>query len=172
MSNDEDDDQAVKDPGRHMLTTLALFRSQMRTEVDELRIRLDKETQRAGDDLRDSIKQIVGPLQEEIARLGHATQQWQETQARSLRWHTRLRWSWASVLALCLLSLVANYEMIYGYYHQRIATLAAQADMVDAVNHADIVACGDGRLCARIDGKAPRGGDKNPYRMIAPRPSR
>lgn len=176
MVNDEDDDKTLNDPGRQVLTTMALFRSQMRTEVDDLRVRLGKETKQAGDDLRERISQIVAPLQGEIERLNrelsHATQQWQEAHERSLRRQTRTRWSWASLLVLCLLSLAANYQMLYGYYHERLTQQIQQTNDMDAINASDVVPCGEGRLCARIDDRAPRLGDKKQYRLIERRPSR
>ncbi len=165
-----DDDETVNDQGRQMLAVLALLRSQMRTEVDDLRVRLGKETKRAGDDLRDRMKQIVAPLQDDVERLnrelGYARQQWQEAQDRSLRWHTRVLWSWGSLLVLCLLSLMVNYQAIFGYYHERLAQQMGQMNYMDAINRSDVVPCGDGRLCARVDDKAPRVGDKKQYRLI------
>jgi len=80
-------------------------------------------------------------------------------------------WIGAGVsLALSLAALVVTYEMLYGHYENRYATLKSQVDYLDAVNQADVAPCGNGRLCARIDGKAPPAGDKKQYRLVELRP--
>lgn len=84
---------------------------------------------------------------------------------RRLMW-----WSLGVVLALSLISLVATYESLYGFYQTRYTRLKAQVTYLEAVNHADVVPCGDGRLCARVEHNAPRYGDKKQYRVVAPRP--
>lgn len=72
-------------------------------------------------------------------------------------------------LLLAIIALVGAYEMLYGHYQTRYNELKSQVTYLDAVNHSDVVPCGEGRLCARIDDKAPRLGDKKQYRLIAPR---
>jgi hypothetical protein len=78
-------------------------------------------------------------------------------------------WGMGVVLLACLVSLVANYQMLYGSYQQKYDQLLAAVPYMDAVNKSDVVPCGDGQLCARIDDKAPRVGDKKQYRLVEPR---
>lgn len=83
------------------------------------------------------------------------------------------RWMWRSlgiVLALSIISLVATYESLFGIYQTRYVQLKAQVTYLDAVNKSDVVPCGDGQLCAHVDPKSPRYGDKKQYRVVAPRP--
>jgi hypothetical protein len=83
------------------------------------------------------------------------------------------RWVWIGVgasLAFSLVALVGTYEMLYGHYATRYDELKSQVNYLDAINHSDVVPCGEGRLCARIDDKAPKVGDKKQYRLIEPRP--
>lgn len=84
-----------------------------------------------------------------------------------------LHWVWigtAVSLVFSIVALVGTYEMVYGYYQTKFNELKSQVTYLDAINRSDVVPCGDGRLCARIDDKAPRAGDKKQYRLIEPRP--
>lgn len=83
-----------------------------------------------------------------------------------------LRWVMIGAGVSLLLSIVAlfgTYDMLYGHYQTRYDELKSQVTYLDALNHSDVVPCGDGRLCARIDDKSPRVGDKKQYRLIEPR---
>jgi hypothetical protein len=80
-----------------------------------------------------------------------------------------LRWVWIGSCVSLLLSVVAlvgTYEMLYGHYATRYGELKSQVTYLDALNHSDVMPCGEERLCARIDDKAPRLGDKKQYRLI------
>ena len=80
-----------------------------------------------------------------------------------------LRWVWigaGACLVFSLVALVAAYEMLYGHYATRYDELESQVTYLDALNHSDVVPCGEGRLCAHIDDKSPRLGDKKQYRLI------
>jgi hypothetical protein len=84
-----------------------------------------------------------------------------------------LRWVWIGAGACVLFALgalVGTYEMLYGHYATRYDELKSQVTYLDALNHSDVVPCGEGRVCARTDDKAPRLGDKKQYRLIELRP--
>jgi hypothetical protein len=82
----------------------------------------------------------------------------------------RLVWIGACVsLLLSIVALVGTYEMLYGHYQTRYDELKSQVTYMDAVDRSDVLPCGNGQLCARIDDKAPRLGDKKQYRLIEPR---
>lgn len=87
--------------------------------------------------------------------------------ASQRRW---MLWGVGVALMACLASLVATYELAFGFYQARYDVLRAQVAYLDAVNRADVATCGDGRLCARIDDSAPRLGDRMQYRLIKLRP--
>lgn len=83
---------------------------------------------------------------------------------------SRRVWIGAGVsLVLSLVALIGAYHMLYGHYASRYEALKAQVTYLDAVNYSDVVPCGEGRLCARIDDKAQRLGDKKQYRLVEPR---
>jgi hypothetical protein len=69
-------------------------------------------------------------------------------------------------LLLSIVALFGTYQMLYSHYQTDYDALKSQVTYLDAVNHSDVVPCGDGRLCARIDDKAQRVGDKKQYRLI------
>jgi len=75
----------------------------------------------------------------------------------------------AVTLLFSLIALFGTYAMLYGHYQTRYNALVAHDTYLDTVNRADVVPCGDGQLCARIDDKAPRYGDKKQYRVVEPR---
>lgn len=82
------------------------------------------------------------------------------------------RWIWLGAgiaLALSLAALTGTYEMLYGQYATRYETLRSQVNYLDAINRSDVVPCGEDRLCAHIDDKAPRLGDRKQYRLVEPR---
>lgn len=81
---------------------------------------------------------------------------------------------WATIgacvsLLFSLVALVGTYELLYGHYQTRYDELKLQVAYMDAVVRSDVVPCANGQLCARIDDKASRVGDKKQYRLIAPR---
>jgi hypothetical protein len=83
-----------------------------------------------------------------------------------------LRWVIVGACVSLLFSLVAllgTYEMLYGHYQTRYDELKSKVTYLDAINRSDVVPCGDGQLCAHIDDKAARVGDKKQYRVVAPR---
>jgi hypothetical protein len=79
-------------------------------------------------------------------------------------------WGLCASLVLCIVALVGTYQLLYGYYQTRYDQLKSQVTYLEAINRSDVAPCGDGRLCARIDEKAPRVGDKGQYRLIELRP--
>lgn len=84
-----------------------------------------------------------------------------------------LRWVLIVSCVSLLLSIVAlfgTYAMLYGHYQTRYDALKSQLTYLDAVYGSDVVPCGNGQLCAHIDDKAARFGDKKQYRVVQPRP--
>lgn len=73
-------------------------------------------------------------------------------------------------LVLSLVALIGTYLMLYGHYAIRYEALKSRVAYLDAIQASDVVPCGEGRLCARIDDKAQRLGDKKQYRLIELKP--
>lgn len=76
-------------------------------------------------------------------------------------------------LTLAAVVLVGAGSFYVGYalrgQRQQIEQQGNDLLYLDAASRADIVWCRQKRLCARIDDKAPRLGDKKQYRLIEPR---
>jgi hypothetical protein len=79
-------------------------------------------------------------------------------------------WGLCASLVLCIVALVGTYQLLYGYYQTRYDQLKSQVTYLEAINRSDVAPCGDGRLCAHIDEKAPHVGDKGQYRLVELRP--
>ena len=128
----------------------------------------------AGAMLRDGLAAPTNHLQQRLRAAASEVEQATGTLKAAQRDMASQRkvmwWSLGAVLVLCVLSLAATYESLYGFYHSRYAQLRAQVTYLEAVNAADVVPCGDGKLCARVENNSPRYGDKKQYRVVAPRP--
>ena len=155
---------------REAIVTLALLRSTMKTQADELQAAMRTEVRKAGEGFRQEANAASGTLnrklEEMIAKADRAVDDLAKAQAAFASQRRRLFWGLSAVVLLCLVSLVATYESLYGFYQARYDKLVQQVTYLDAVNRADLVPCGDGRLCARVDDRAPRVGDKKQYRTV------
>jgi hypothetical protein len=148
----------------------AWLRSLMREQVEDLRPLLQREVQQVTRDLRGSLERIVQPFQADTERLNRelakAKQEWQDAQNQALLQKKRLLGMGTALLVLCLITLGATYEALYGYYQKHYEQLMGSTSYLEALNRSDVVPCGDGRLCAHIDAKAPAIGDKKQYRLV------
>lgn len=123
---------------------------------------------------RTGLEPPLAACQQRVQSLGAETEQAvkaMEGARHGLASTLRGIWIGAGVcLLFSVLALIGTYQMLYGHYQTRYDDLKAQVTYLDALNHSDVVRCGEGRLCARIDDKAARVGDKKQYRLIETRP--
>lgn len=108
-------------------------------------------------------------LRETVAEAEQSAKALKAAQAEIASQRRLIWWGMAVVAVLCIGSLVATYESLYGFYQARYTELKSQVTYMDAINRSDVVPCGEGQLCARVDDKAPRFGDKKQYRVVVPR---
>lgn len=167
MTNESTESGSV---AREAIVTLALLRSTMKTQADELQAAMRMEVRKAGEGFKQEANAasstLSRKLEEMIAKADRAVDDLAKAQAAFASQRRRLFWGLGAVVLLCLVSLVATYEGLYGFYQARYDKLVQQVTYLDAVNRSDLVPCGDGRLCARVDDKAPRVGDKKQYRQV------
>jgi hypothetical protein len=73
-----------------------------------------------------------------------------------------------ATVALGLAALIAAGGGAYLLFHarQEAARLQTQIQYMDAVNAADWIQCGEGRLCARVEENAQRYGQGRTYRRV------
>lgn len=122
---------------------------------------------------RAGLESPVAACEQRLRRLAAEADQAVMTMQEARRgFESMLRWVGIGAGVCLVLSIIAlgeTYEMLYGHYQQQYDRLRSAVPYMQAVNHSDVVPCGDGRLCARIDEKAPRLGDKKQYRLVEPR---
>jgi hypothetical protein len=167
MTNEQANTETV---AKEAIVTIAMLRSTLKTQADELQAAMRTEVRKAGEGFRQEANAASATLnrklEEMIAKADRAVDDLAKSQAAFASQRRRLFWGLGAVVLLCLVSLVATYEGLYGFYQARYDKLVQQVTYLDAVNRADLVPCGDGRLCARVDDKAPRVGDKKQYRPV------
>ncbi|PPU72809.1 hypothetical protein XmelCFBP4644_08740 [Xanthomonas melonis] len=81
---------------------------------------------------------------------------------------------WIASIALLVAGVLSVVVAGYALYSTKAAIaeaaqLRAEITFLDRVVRANLVACGKDRLCAEIDRKGPRYGDKGQYRVVAER---
>lgn len=77
-------------------------------------------------------------------------------------------WQFVGVMGALAVVLVGGAVWLNMHYLGVIKDNKQSADMVRAINRADVTLC-DGTLCARVDTKARRWGEKGEYTPIRPR---
>lgn len=80
-------------------------------------------------------------------------------------------WGWALPLGLIVGSVLATGAAGYAVVGSReeVARHRIEAALLRAYNQADVTLC-DGRLCANVDERGGRHGDRGQYRLVEPRP--
>lgn len=81
---------------------------------------------------------------------------------------------WIASIALLVAGVLSVVVAGYALYSTKAAIaeaaqLRAEITFLDRVVRANLVSCGKDRLCAEIDRKGPRYGDKGQYRVVAER---
>lgn len=76
-----------------------------------------------------------------------------------------------SLVALLVGSTLAAGAAWYGVNSSReeVARNRVQAQLLQAINRADVTLCEGGRLCANVDERGKRQGDQRQYRPVRPR---
>ena len=124
--------------------------------------------------LRDGLNPPMDDYRRRLQAIGaeaeQTTRAFQRAQSDIAAQRRVMWWGLGTVLILSVISLVATYQGLYGFYQTRYTKLKAQVVYLEAVNRSDVVPCGDGQLCAHVDPKSPRYGKNKQYRVVAPRP--
>ncbi|MEA9586369.1 hypothetical protein VC279_08720 [Xanthomonas sp. WHRI 10064A] len=103
-----------------------------------------------------------------------ATQRYAHAQ-RSLETTTTRR-MWIASIALLVAGVISVVVAGYALYSTKAAVaeaaqLRAEITFLDRVARANLVACGKDRLCAELEKKGPRYGDRSQYRVVTLRQS-
>ncbi|MBO9741255.1 hypothetical protein J7432_20145 [Xanthomonas axonopodis pv. begoniae] len=104
-------------------------------------------------------------VQQATQRYAHAQHSLETTTTRRM---------WIASIALLVAGVISLVVAGYALYSTKAAIaeaaqLRAEITFLDRVARANLVACGKDRLCAEIDKKGPRYGDKGQYREVSVR---
>jgi len=83
--------------------------------------------------------------------------------------HRLLVWKTLGAVAITLALLLAGGAWLSLHYAAVIREDQLSANLLKAYNRADVVLCGDGQLCANVDIKHARYGDRSQYLPVKPR---
>ncbi|RMH87275.1 hypothetical protein EBB59_13285 [Lysobacter pythonis] len=102
-----------------------------------------------------------------LHQASHRYAQAQQSLESTVVWRMRM-----TAMALLAAGLIALCGGGYSLYNAQAALAEStkrkqEIAYLDRIARADLAACGTDRLCARIDEKAPRHGNKKEYRTIA-----
>lgn len=119
---------------------------------------------------------IQQPVSAYEQRLQSASQQLQQgAQALSAQisamqaLHRHLIWKVAGITLGSLILVLVGGGWLSKHYYDEIRRNQLSAELLKAYNAADVTLCG-GKLCANIDTKREKFGDKHQYRVVRDRP--
>ncbi|MCC7632519.1 hypothetical protein [Stenotrophomonas rhizophila] len=117
------------------------------------------------------------PLQQHEQQMAQATRQLgegaQALSAELRRYQLASRavlWKSMATAVSAVLILGAGALWLGGHYRQEIQRNRIEADVLRVYNQADLVMCGEGKLCANVDTRARPTGANGQYRPVRPRP--
>lgn len=85
---------------------------------------------------------------------------------RLVRLLKHLVWKTLAVTTTCMALLLVGGTWLSAHYYGVIRENQVSGDLLKAYNGADVVLCGDGRLCAKVDASAVRDGSAPQYLPI------
>ncbi|MDR6937818.1 MULTISPECIES: relaxation protein [unclassified Luteibacter] len=88
--------------------------------------------------------------------------------ARLERLHRHLVWKVVGVAGASLVTLGVATWMLGAHYVDEIRQNRVQADLMRVINTADVMLC-EGRLCANVEARGPKFGERGEYRPVRPR---
>lgn len=133
--------------------------------MQALPARVTRETREG---LGQAVQQYRQHLQASGEEVSSSTRALAERIRRLEQLHRHLLWKTFGAVALCLALLLAGGAWLSLHYRKAIEQNRLSAQLLKAYNDADVNLC-DGRLCARVDLKAPRFGERRQYLPVLPR---
>lgn len=83
--------------------------------------------------------------------------------------HRLLLWKAIAAVTVALALLLGGGAWLSLHYSRIIRDNQVAAELMQAYNRADVVVCGKGELCANVDAKHARYGDRGQYLKVKPR---
>lgn len=135
------------------------------SRMDQAVANMTKQAMEAQVALRGFREREVGKFREDMAEAFN--EQLQRYDA-AMRPRLVRAWQFVGVMGVLVLVLVGGAAGLNYHYLGVIQDNKQSAEMVKAINRADVTLC-DGVLCARVDAKARRWGEKGEYQLVKPR---
>lgn len=135
------------------------------SRVDQTVAQMTKQAMETQVALRAFREQEVKQFREDMAA---AFNEQQKRHDAAMRPKLVRAWQFVGAMGALVLILVGGAVGVNYHYLGVIQDNKQSAELVRAINRADVTLCGD-VLCARVDGKAGRRGDKSEYQLIKPR---
>ncbi len=152
-------DLTARLPGVVRDSTDAMLQSLLAQMTDVVRAGLERPLE----DYRGSLHRAGAELDRATHALARRTDQ-----LRTL--HRLPIWKTLGAFAIALVLLVGGGGWLSAHYVRVIRDNQLAADLVLAYNRADVVLCGHHELCARVDAKGVRYGDRGQYLRVELRP--
>jgi len=120
--------------------------------------------------VRDGLQKPVHDYQHQLQESRRIVYRGSQTLAEQLqrmeRLHRQLIWKVAGITFGSLLLLLVGGSWLSKHYYDEIRENQLSAELLRAYNQADVNLCG-GRLCANVESRGPKYGDKKQYRLVA-----
>lgn len=123
--------------------------------------RLGGGLERPVQDYQQRLHRAGGELETAALKLGGQIERLQ-------RLHRLLLWKTVAAVAVCLALLLAGGAWLSLHYTGVIEQNRLSAELLQAYNRADVTLC-DGRLCANVETRGKRYGERGQYAPVAPR---
>ena len=147
----------VRNASERLLTLVA--------QVEDLLIDMRKETQESERALRATREREVATFRQQMTAV------LEDHDARiegALRPRVARAWQCVAIASLLGVALVGGAVWLSTHYMRVIERNRLSADLLKAYNRADVTLC-DGSLCARVDTKGKRWGEKGEYMPVRAR---
>lgn len=145
---------------RSAIMQIAALQKLTDTQMERLRSVIGREIKR---DSRPCCVHVDADIERTLAehdailqRLDRAVSNVESAHRTLLRLRKRIYTGLALVGALGVLSLAAVYGALFGPYREEYDRLVGQVGFLEIMHRADVVPCGDERLCARVGEEAAR----------------
>ncbi|SFW75699.1 hypothetical protein SAMN02800691_3575 [Luteibacter sp. UNCMF366Tsu5.1] len=147
----------VRNASEHLLMLTA--------QVEDLLVDIRKETKESERILRATREREVATFREQMASIleHHDTRIDDALRPRVVR-----AWQFVMIVSVLGIVLLGAAVWLSAHYMRVIEQNQLSADLLKAYNRADVTLC-DGRLCARVDTKGKRWGEKGEYMPVQPR---
>ncbi len=159
--------QALNDTLQGMVEQLPVV---VRTSADDV---LQTLPHQMGTLMKDGRGRAMGGYRQRLDAAGHDVEKASHALATQIsqlqRLHRQIVWKAMAAVVLALVLLLSGGAWLSLHYTRVILENQLSAELLKAYNRADVTLCGSGNLCANVDSRAPRRGERRQYLLVNPR---